>query len=417
MADNIFRSQADAVAQVDTFTVGGTLEGGDVFILTITALDGSQHIVTVDAPDNTIAATVAALVAAWNADTATTAAGVGFCTPITAAAASPDFTLTADTTGVAFSVVLTTTEANGDAADDQTVGYAATTKNEGPCDYSSIDNWSLGALPVVTDNVYIEGATILYGLDQSAAGTLDSLHITESRIGTNPADGYNPTYLEIRASVADVNYNHDVAAVTQSGPVLLDFGNVVTALTVHDSGVDTTSTDSRAAPGVRVLMAAASSILVRKGVVAVAPGAGETSTVTTITAGFTTQKATDVDLLIGDGVTLTTLSQQGGDVVMRCAATTATQEAGTLRTEGAGAITTLNVKGGVCTSNSTGTITNGNALGGTLDFTKSDAARTVTTLKIAGGAKVKLDAAAITLTNDIQLNESAGKLEISSKAA
>ncbi len=397
------------VAQVDTFTIGGTIEAGDIFILTVTALDGSTHEVVFVATDTDIATVVAGLVAAWEADT------TSFCTPATAADVQPDFTLTADEAGVAFSVALTTTEAGGGAADDQTVNRVATTANAGPTNYNDTGNWSGGSLPGPGDDTYIEGATILTGLDQSGAGTMDSLHITESRIGTNPADGYNPTYLDIRATVGDVNYNHGVAAVSQSGPVLLDFGDVVTALTIHDSGVDGSN---RTAPGVRVLMAAASSILVRKGVVAVASGAGETSTVTTITSGYTTQKNTDVDLLIGDGVTLTTLNQQGGDVVLRSAATTATQEAGTLRTEGSGAIGTLNVKGGRCTSNSTGTVAAANVTGkGALDLTKSDESRQFTELKVGAGANVELDPSVITLPNGIELVEAAGRLKISSAAA
>ena len=409
MADIRYIGMEPAVAQVDTFTIGGTIEAGDIFILTVTALDGSTHEVSFVATDTSIATVVAGLVAAWNDDT------TSYCTPATADDSQPDFTLTADTAGVAFSVALTTTESDGGAADTQTVGRVATTANAGPANWDDTGNWSGGVLPGAADDAYIEGATILYGLDQSAAGTLDSLNITQSQIGTNPADGYDPTYLDIRATIGEVNYNHGLAAVTQAGPVLLDFGNVVTTLTIHDSGIDN---NNRNAPGVRVLMAAASSILVRKGRVAVAPGAGETSTVATITVGYTTQKGTDSDVLIGDGVTLTTLAQQGGDVVMRCAATTATQEAGTLRTEGDGAIGTLNVKGGNCTSNSSGTIAAANVTGkGTLDTTKSDESREITTLKVGAGAKVKLNAGVITLPNGIQLVETAGMLQISSAAA
>lgn len=413
MADIRYIGMEPEVAQVDTFTVGGTIEAGDIFILTVTALDGSTHEVVFVSTDTNIATVVAGLVAAWNDDT------TDFCTPVSAVDAQPDFTLTADVAGVAFSVALTTTEAGGGAADDQTVARDATTANAGPTHYADTGNWSGGALPGAGDDAYIEGATILTGLDQSAAGTMASLHITESRIGTNPADGYDPTYFEVRATIADVNYNNGLAAVTQSGPVMLDFGAVETALTIHDTGIDSTNSASRTAPGVRILAAnAASDIFVRKGIVAIAPGAGETSTVGTITVGYTSQKGTDSDVLIGDGVTLTTLIQQGGDVVQRCASTTSTMESGTLRTEGEGAIGTLNVKGGTCTSNSTGTITAANVTGkGSLDLTRSDEPRTITTLKIGAGAKAKLDPSVVTLTNKVQSVETAGMLQFSVIAA
>ena len=231
MATKRYIGMEPAVAEVDTVTPGGTIEVGDVFILTVTPLDGSTHEVEFVATATTVANVTAGMVAAWNADT------TDFCTPVTAADITTALTLTADVAGVAFSVAATTTEAGGGAADDQTFSRAATTANAGPTHYTDTGNWSTGVVPGADDDAYIEGATILTGLDQSAAGTLASLYITESRIGTNPAAGHNPTYLQIRASVGDVNYNHGVAAVTQAGPVLLDFGAVVTALTIHDSGV------------------------------------------------------------------------------------------------------------------------------------------------------------------------------------
>lgn len=412
MATKRYIGMEPAVKQVDTFTPGGTIEVGDVFILTVTGLDGSTHEVEFVATATTVANVTAGLVAAWNADTH------ALCTPVTAADITTALTLTADTAGVAFSVAATTTEAGGGAADDQTFGRAATTANAGPTNFADTGNFSDGVLPDGTDDVYIKGATVLTGLDQSTAGTQTSLHITQSRVGTNPADGYAPTYFGVRASAIDIGYNNGVAAVTQSAPVLIDAGDVATVITVHNTGIDGTVGKS-AEPGVRLLAASASTnILVRKGQVAVAPGAGETSTVGTITVGYTKQKATDSDVTIGDGVTLTTLNQLGGDVVMRCAATTATQEAGTLRTEGAGAIATLNVKGGVCTSNSTGTITAANVTGGgILDLTKSTAARTITTLKIGAGAKVLYDPSVVTITNKVEMHATAGLLQVAVTAA
>jgi len=89
--------------------------------------------------------------------------------------------------------------------------------------------------------------------------------------------------------------------------------------------------------------------------------------------------------------------------VQRCAATTVTQKAGSLITEGSGAITTVNCRGGTMVSNSTGTITTLNIADGTghVDFTKSRNARTVTTVKLEAGGSLSLDPDVVTLTNKV----------------
>ena len=54
---------------------------------------------------------------------------------------------------------------------------------------------------------------------------------------------------------------------------------------------------------------------------------------------------------------------------------------------------------------------------GKLDLTKSDAARTITTLKVGAGGKANYDPGVVTLTNKIQPVETAGMLQISVAAA
>ncbi|MDZ7809208.1 MAG: hypothetical protein U5L11_02515 [Arhodomonas sp.] len=99
MATKYWQPKAQPVAQVTTVTVGGTLSG-ETFSISVGGLVIATH---TDAT-TTIADTVAALVAAWNASTHPYATG------ITAADASPDITLTADTAEVPFAVTLNTPE-------------------------------------------------------------------------------------------------------------------------------------------------------------------------------------------------------------------------------------------------------------------------------------------------------------------
>jgi len=66
-------------------------------------------------------------------------------------------------------------------------------------------------------------------------------------------------------------------------------------------------------------------------------------------------------------------------------------------------VTTINARGGTITSNSTGTITTLNINEtATVDFTKSAAARTVTTLKLNPDGTLKYDPNVVTLTNKVQ---------------
>jgi len=375
---NRFIGLADVVAQVDTFTPAN-VEVDDIFTLTITAFDGKTCAVSFTATATTVANVTAGLTAAWNASKNP------LCTPVTAADNTTNLTLTADTAGVAFSVAATTT--NGGGTDDQTLTRAATTKNEGPNDYSSVDNWSLGAVPAATDDVYIEGATVLYGLSQSGA-TYDSLHITQSQIGSNPADGHLAQYLACEASVVDIGYHNGPGKRLQSAPINLNLGTVASVVTIHNTGTNGIM------PAVRIKANKNTTTLeVKKGSVGVAYESGETTTIGPIISAYTTNKESDVNLFIGDGCTLTTIDQKGGNLVLRSACTTLTVDAGALKTEGSGAIPTFIQNGGKATLNSTGTMggTGGITVnGGQADWTKSSADRTLTDLKINPGGSIKL---------------------------
>ncbi len=90
--------------------------------------------------------------------------------------------------------------------------------------------------------------------------------------------------------------------------------------------------------------------------------------------------------------------QSGGSAMLKCAATTVTVRGGALQTEGSGAITTVNARGGTLKLHSTGTITTLNASdGAVIDFSGSNAARTVSTLAISGPCRI-ITAPGVTFT-------------------
>jgi len=413
MADIRWAGEAAAVARVDKFTPA-SVEIGDIFTLTVTGLDGTTHSISFTATVATVANVTAGLTAAWNASTN------ALCTPITASDQTTYMKLTADTAGVGFNVTASTT--NGGAVNDQTLTKAAVTANAGPKDWSSADNWSGDAVPggAADQDVYIEdfSGDILYGLDQSGiANTLASLNIGQSftgKIGSNGAAGHAAEYLKIKATAVNIGYNYSNSTLSGSGRIKIDTGSTASTITIYNTG---TAADT-GKPAIRLLANSASTVIrVLKGTVSIAFEAGETTTVDTISVSYVSSINSDADVFIGDGVTMTTVAQTGGDVISRSGATAITSEAGTLKTYGSGAITTLNVKGGITTPNSTGTITNLNVTGGECDFTKSQAARTVTTAKLDPGGVLKYDPSVVTMTNKVQPYSSSGAVSYTAAAA
>jgi hypothetical protein len=391
---------ASSVAQIDNLTVGGTIEAGDEFKITVTGEDGSTHTVQFDATDTSIATTVAGLVSAWNTDTNS------LCTPITAADASPIVTLTADTAGVPFYVTVETTESGGGAADDQTFVRSADTANSGANDWNTAANWSGGAVPVADDDVYVEDATIYYGMDQDGI-TLDSLNITGSKIGQTVYDGYLPKYLIIEPDILNIGASYGPGTKTQQAPILISTSDNNTTINIYDS---TTNSDQ---PAVWLKTNNTSQVInVFKGVVGVGWGSGETSTVDTINILYSTNQTSDSKVYIGSGVTLESLNVHGGISTCLCGVTTGmTVDAGTISYYSTDDTTgktfvSLTIKGGTFTATGPGTITALNSIGGTTDLSKFSG--TVTTPKYGPGATIRYDVSNITLTNDWAAYDSTG---------
>lgn len=411
MAAIRYIGKATAIAQVDKFTPGGTIEAGDIFTLTMTAWTGETAAISFAAGDTTVANVVAGLVAAWNASTNAIIA------TLTAADVSTNYvTLTADTLGTAFSVAATTTESNGDAADTQTFVKAAVTANASPYDYSCAANWSGGAVPGAagSQDVSIEDAIILYGLDQSgAAQTLASLNILRSQIGTNNAVGYLPVYMQVKATIVNIELYIGPGESEEKAPINIDTGATASTITIFNSGDNATTT----MPAIRIKCNSASTVLnVRKGTAGIG-NEGDTVVIGTVNQNYDTDQESDTNLYIGANVTLTTLDKTGGNCIMRCGATTVRNKGGSMTTEGSGAIVTLTANKGEVTSNSTGTITNLNAIEeGIVDFTKSAASRTVTTPKVGGGGKIKSNSNVI-FTTQVARYEASGNIETSAAAA
>ena len=269
-----------------------------------------------------------------------------------------------------------------------------------PNDWTHPDNWSPSGVPTAGMHVYFEDSSVdcntTTELDQSGVN-LGSLNIDQSYTGSI---GTASTPLQSQTPILNIGYHNGPGTPTGSPLLNIDLGTDATDITISNTG---TSADTTKAPVQLLNTNSSSTLIVYKGKVEVATGPGATAEFSKITVSYDTNASTDADVFIGSGVTLATLDCLGGDTILECAATAATISAGTLLTLGSGAIATLNVNGGTVTSNSSGTIATLNVLNGsgTIDFTKTNAARTVTTAKLGPTGSMKFNTTYITITNKV----------------
>lgn len=391
------------VQQVDTLTVGGTVEADDVFSVTLTNEAGTATTMDVVAGSTTISTVCTNIANAFNARTDAPFTG------ITAAAGATTVTLTADTAGIPFHCTVATTENGGGAADAQTFARAATTANKGPNDWGTASNWYTGAVPVSTDDVVIDsrGAyDILYGLGQAAV-TLATLAVERSFVNVIGTINYG---LQIGATICYIGREAtDGSNVAGSQLVSLNFGTIQT--TVHFYGGNRTGTNGRPAVNLRGShVSNAVHVYANDGNLGIAAHVpAETATVATL---HLLEAARNIRVEVGSGTTLTTVNQDAGNLTVRCAATTINQDGGNLITEGSGAITTINVNGNA-TLNSSGTITTLNVADtGNADFTQSNASRTVSNANVYGGGKVNDDNSVVTWTNGVDVRQGARTTQV-----
>lgn len=305
-SDCTFIGNAPAIKQVDTLTLGGTIEVGDRFEVTI-----NGKLFRYTAASAVAADEATALAAAWNA---LPAADYPEFAEITAAATSGGaLTLTAKKAGKPFTATVATFESNGGAADAQTFGTTNTVACSGPNFWSLAANWSNGAVPITGDSVFLDGAVcnahILYGLDQNAV-TLAGLYarnqwkgdlgLPERNKDSSAAeyDEYRDTELKIGITAVDVT--------CASGRIKINSQAVQTAITVRATG---SAKEAALAAFQWRGTHASNTLTVEGGNVGVALTSGHAATL----ASFTQTEGT---LRIGADVTLGDMSKTGGNLTL-----------------------------------------------------------------------------------------------------
>ncbi|KKN18571.1 hypothetical protein LCGC14_0954360 [marine sediment metagenome] len=402
MATNVWQGNAPAVKQVSTFTVSLTWATNDTAKLTC----GSASVEFTVGGTQTIAAVVAGLVSLWNASSAPEIAEVD------ATDNSPDITLTMDTGNEGIPFTVTSSEVTGG---DGVVGdQVDTTANSGPNCWDTAANWSLGAVPVATNDVVFENSSIscLYGLSQSGA-TLASLIQFQTFTGTiglprnntadvsNPYVEYRPTYLAVEITTVYLGLGDGAG----SGRIKLDTGAVQTDVNIDNSGtVMETGIPAILWKGTHVL----NTMQVDKGSVGVCWFGGETANLSTLKVGYTDTVATDSDVSCGSGLAAgTTLDIDGGMVSIDATLVSVAQRDGILDMNKAAAITSeIVIAGGTTNWKSIGTFASVIVSdGGVLDCRKNNRARIASVAKIYDGGSIYDPAATVIWSQGIRIME------------
>jgi len=382
MATHKWLGQTAAVAQVTTVTVGGTLSS-ETFTISVGGVAIASH---TDAT-TVISATVTALVTAWNASTH------AYATGITAVAASPNITLTADTAGVPFAVTLNTP---GGSA---TLGQAATTANAGP-NVLAAANFDGGALPSNGDTVIFEANSVdvLWSLDAMTARTTLTIIIAPTFTGKIGLDKRVFQTSATATTTARKEYRADrlltdgatlvwlPAAVTgsptKSTRILINTQTSVANYIIEDTATTASETDLEP---VRLAGSHASSTLVVRGSSVVGIGTTDPAD----TAQFTTVEISgSAKVNSTSGVTIATLTLRGSPVVRLAKAPTTINGGGegitaTLMAAFAGTVTTMTIGEGMAVRHTGGaaTVTTLHQYG-LLDLTGSQGTFTVTTYNV-----------------------------------
>lgn len=361
------------VAMITKGTVT-TTTATHTYIVTITDDNGETAAITytLTGSEGTTTAVATAFVTAWNASYNPLIA------KFTASSSSAEITLTADSAGRSFSIAYSGTGTWS--------GTGTTTSSVSNTDYSQATNWAFDAVPVNSDDVNIGPGTvsILYGLNQSAV-TLDEFLVQSGYTGSiGRIENGILHYLRIACASFRYSGSSTLAA--------FDLGSSNIPVLIESTGTPSTGLNALYIKGSNL-----TTLTVISGDVGIASWDNSTATVATVIVG-SEGTATDADVTLGSGLTLTTLRAGSGTSRLKCAATTVNvAPLATLETSGSGAITTLNAYG-TCYPNSSGTITTVNAYG-TVNFTRDRTARTVTNLNLYPGAHVIADPNVITFTD------------------
>lgn len=278
-------------------------------------------------------------------------------------------------------------------AGTQSLSITPLTTPTGPYHWNNAGNWSTSSVPADGDTVIVEASDrpVLYGLDQSSV-TLAALIIRASFVGTiglphvNAAGylEYRDTHLKIGATSVRIGEGSGIG----SERIQLDLGSVQTDVTVAGSATPT----SLGEYAIDLIGTHAANVLrVHRGSVCSAQYAGQTAVWATLQVGFNDDPTSDVELLLGDDVTLGAVTVHGGQVTSFGKSGSDVSSLlvtdGSVTLCGTDGLSQLDIEGGRLHWRTTGTLGGNTVVGGagTLSFEGDLRGKTVTNTIICRG--------------------------------
>jgi len=389
---------AQAVAQVNRVTPGGTIASGSTFTITINGKTVTHTAAGAESVATVVTGLYNQFIACNEPEfqeiTATDTGGSGY------------LTLTGKTPGVPFTQ---TSTAGGSGA--PTCVTSTPTVCSGPNFWNVGANWSAGAAPANSDTVTITGGVpIKYGLNASGVtGLIVTIRdVTRTfQLGLPPQTTYYE-YRDQSLTTAGGTFNIDAP---DCGLIRLNFGSTAATVNCHAVG-------SRAVSNMPALTLVgthpANAFNLFGGDIGIAVRPTETSVVATLRVGTADPNAagglfgaggSGAKIEVGPSVTVTAAVVQSGECQTESPTGTLTVEGGVLTARGSASITTATVRdAGALRHESTGTITTLTVgPGGTIDFGEDFRPRTVTNCTLHKGAAVKDPAGSVTWTNPIAM--------------
>jgi hypothetical protein len=359
MAKLKFLGIAQAVSQIDEVTLGGTWTAGEKARLLI---NGKYAEYTVQTSDT------AALVAA-GLQAAAVLMDAEF-TEITFTVASTKITATG-TAGVPFTMTVAELSSSG------TIATTTTQAATGPNHWNNAANWSTGAVPVNSDEVFLEvdTAAIYYGFPTGLE--LTSFAMSAGSVGLPDQNALG--YVEYRARYLTIGTA--TLLVTGGDLVRINTGVIEVTATVNTSGaVDLISTSSD------------SIVNVLSGTCRLLPSAADTGAFSAVRVNAA------ASLYVGPGTTIATL-RTAGQTIIDGGVVSLQIDGGTCTLRGT--TTTVTITDGEFVYSTSDTITTLNLNGGTVNCGEDIRARTITTFNFVSGQFLNPHRV-ITFTNGIQ---------------
>lgn len=381
MAIRRWLGAAQAVGQVSTVTIGGTIVANDTFTITI---GGTSVTIIVASGATGLAAVANALADACQASTAP----VQF-TDVSFSVADAVITCSSVDKGKPFTIAVSKVSTSG------TITLATPTAATGPNHWNNTANWSGSTLPATGDTAILQQSSvdILYGLAQSAVQLAELIIDAsfEGRVGlADQADAgyweYRAKYLAIGATKVLIGQGTGRA----SDRIRLDLGNNASTVIVTNTARSRSQNDESA---VSLLCNSSASVInVIAGDVGIARLGEETATLGDLLIGSAGTAR------VGYNVTMTTLTSEGNANVAS-SVTTVTQNGGTVVVFDA-QVTTLNLNAGTCRYFSNATITTA-TIAGTLNLSGDARAKTISSCTVKRGGRIVDPSRTLTATGGI----------------